>query len=78
MPASTVSIEAGSSLNSPAVIGSVVMTICSRIFAAAPVGPEGATASAAGVFAAYDRGWDKLPRTDNEIEITQAIIDRFN
>ena len=31
-----------------------------------------------GVFAAYDRGWDKLPRTDNEIEITQAIIDRFN
>ena len=31
-----------------------------------------------GVIAAYDRGWDKLPRTDNEIEITQVIIDRFN
>ena len=28
--------------------------------------------------ARYDRGWDKLPRTDEEIEITQAIIDRFN
>lgn len=28
--------------------------------------------------ARYDRGWDKLPRTEEEIEITQAIIDRFN
>ena len=26
----------------------------------------------------YDRGWDKLPRTEEEIEIVQAIIDRFN
>ena len=31
-----------------------------------------------GVVAAYDRGWDRLPRSDIEIEITQAIIDRFN
>ena len=31
-----------------------------------------------GLVAAYDRGWDRLPRTDNEIEVTQAIIDRFN
>lgn len=30
------------------------------------------------VVAAYDRGWDKLPHTDGEIEITQAIINRFN
>ena len=28
--------------------------------------------------AAYDRGWDKLPTTDNELDITQAIIDEFN
>ena len=28
--------------------------------------------------ASYDRGWDKLPRFDNEIEATQAVIDRFN
>ena len=27
---------------------------------------------------AYDRGWDRLPRFDNEIEATQAVIDRFN
>lgn len=28
--------------------------------------------------ASYDRGWDKLPLTDNEIEATNAVIDRFN
>ena len=28
--------------------------------------------------AAYDRGWDRLPRFDNEIEATQVVIDRFN
>ena len=26
----------------------------------------------------YDRGWDRLPRTQEELDITQAIIDRFN
>ena len=31
-----------------------------------------------GVVACYDRGWDRLPRTDSEIEVTQIIIDRFN
>ncbi len=31
-----------------------------------------------GEVAAYDRGWDRLPKTEEEIEITQAIIDRFN
>ena len=31
-----------------------------------------------GVVASYDRGWDRLPRSDIEIEATQAIIDRFN
>ena len=31
-----------------------------------------------GCVACYDRGWDKLPRTDEEIEATQAVIDRFN
>ena len=28
--------------------------------------------------AAYDRGWDVLPRSDNEITAATAIIDRFN
>ena len=28
--------------------------------------------------ASYDRGWDKLPETDNEIEAASAVIDRFN
>ena len=28
--------------------------------------------------ASYDRGWDIRPRFDNEIEATQAVIDRFN
>ncbi len=28
--------------------------------------------------ACYDRGWDKLPSTDAELEMAQAIIDRFN
>ena len=28
--------------------------------------------------ATYDRGWDRLPRFDNEIEATQVVIDRFN
>ena len=28
--------------------------------------------------AAYDRGWDVLPRFLGEIEATQAVIDRFN
>lgn len=28
--------------------------------------------------AAYDRGWDRLPVTDNAIKATGAIIDRFN
>lgn len=31
-----------------------------------------------GTVACYDRGWDKLPSTDREIEVTQAVIDRFN
>ena len=31
-----------------------------------------------GTVASYDRGWDKLPRFDVEIEVTQVIIDRFN
>lgn len=31
-----------------------------------------------GLVAAYDQGWDRLPRSDIEIQITQAIIDRFN
>ena len=31
-----------------------------------------------GVVASYDRGWDKLPRFDDEIEVTQALIDQFN
>lgn len=26
----------------------------------------------------YDRGWDKLPRSQEEIDAVQAIIDRFN
>ncbi len=28
--------------------------------------------------ACYDRGWDKLPCTAAELEITQAVIDLFN
>ncbi|MBR6029400.1 MAG: hypothetical protein IKP40_09945 [Clostridia bacterium] len=31
-----------------------------------------------GVVAAYDRGWDRLPHSQEEVEITQALIDRFN
>lgn len=31
-----------------------------------------------GAVACYDRGWDKLPRFDQEIEVTQLIIDKFN
>ena len=31
-----------------------------------------------GLVASYDRGWDRLPHYDNEIEATQAIIDRFS
>lgn len=34
--------------------------------------------SSYGAVACYDRGWDKLPRSDEEIEITQSVIDRFN
>ena len=30
------------------------------------------------VIAAYDRGWDILPGTEEELDATQAIIDRFN
>ena len=33
---------------------------------------------AATPIAAYDRGWDILPTSDNEPDITQAIIDKFN
>lgn len=28
--------------------------------------------------AAYDRGWDRLPRFDDEMDAVSAIIDRFN
>lgn len=33
---------------------------------------------AATPIAAYDRGWDILPTSDNELDIMQAIIDKFN
>ena len=31
-----------------------------------------------GCVAAYDRGWDRLPRGEEEQEVVQAIIDAYN